>query len=871
MRTIILKIISLLFVSFPLTSLSFDFFENRPKQGYELKNWKMRIGAYPTKNANPIYLSEITSDIPGLKEYNSKEWKEIDFPIKYERISAEKPLVALSFLTTFKLSELNLDYQHNKISLHIPYFTIISDVYLNGQLIASFGKVNFENQTYEKMGFRRHALVVLPTNLLREENELIFVVYTLYPYNLNVEKKFNDVPFEINYFEEHIKIHIEAFTFMLSFLYLFVGLYHLLLYSKRPKERYNLWFGLFSVFISFYYVTRSNYIYVLAENLGIDSLMILRLDYSSIFLTSIWGLLFYEEFHYLRLTLFAKIISSIILLYTISVWLFDYYVASLVLSYWQKTTLVILVYALGIVVYYSVKKNQDSIRLLIGMMIFVSTAVLDILGAMGIGLFNYQLARYGFFAFVIGIAFVLANKFLRVYQEVEELNVHLEEKVKERTAELQLSLDEIRRLKEQQDGDYFLTSLLVQPLIFNDVNSEVVGIQTYLKQKKEFQFKKWHREIGGDVIITQSINLKQRPYVFVFNGDAMGKSLQGAGGSLVAGVIIKSILTRTILYSEYQNRYPEKWLKELFIELHNVFESFDGSMLLSGFLGLIDEQTGTLYYVYAEHPYPVLYRKNRAEFLDQQTEFKKFGTPGLVGKVYILMKELKPGDMVFVGSDGKDDILFSLNGKEAVNEDETLFLRIIEESQGDLQKIVENIASRGKIIDDISIVKITYKEDIQDQPHHQDTISSEIKSKIRMLQHNEKWNELLEYIESLEQSYHSSQFLYKEMILTNYKLENYQKTIQLGEDYLNVYPYDNDVLIRVARSYLLSKNYSKAFEHAERLYIRDPNNVSNLILMINCCHLLGDNRRAVKILNQLLTLAPEKEETKKLRKMLLGS
>jgi hypothetical protein len=42
-----------------------------------------------------------------------------------------------------------------------------------------------------------------------------------------------------------------------------------------------------------------------------------------------------------------------------------------------------------------------------------------------------------------------------------------------------------------------------------------------------------------------------------FNGDAMGKSLQGAGGALVAGVVIKAILTRTLLYSEYQNRYPE--------------------------------------------------------------------------------------------------------------------------------------------------------------------------------------------------------------------------------------------------------------------------------------------------------------------------
>jgi len=113
-----------------------------------------------------------------------------------------------------------------------------------------------------------------------------------------------------------------------------------------------------------------------------------------------------------------------------------------------------MLYSVGIVVYYATKKkNQDSRRLVIGMLIMAITITWDILGAMNIGLQNYQLARYGFFAFVMGIATVLANKFLRVYREVEELNLHLEEKVKERTRELQQSLEQIQKLKEQQDRD----------------------------------------------------------------------------------------------------------------------------------------------------------------------------------------------------------------------------------------------------------------------------------------------------------------------------------------------------------------------------------------------------------------------------------
>jgi hypothetical protein len=77
-----------------------------------------------------------------------------------------------------------------------------------------------------------------------------------------------------------------------------------------------------------------------------------------------------------------------------------------------------------------VKKHQDSKRLFFGFVILVSTGVWDILGSMGISksIQNHGLLQYGFFTFVIGIAFVLANRFLRVHNEVEELNANLGKK-----------------------------------------------------------------------------------------------------------------------------------------------------------------------------------------------------------------------------------------------------------------------------------------------------------------------------------------------------------------------------------------------------------------------------------------------------------
>ena len=45
----------------------------------------------------------------------------------------------------------------------------------------------------------------------------------------------------------------EIYSFFFLTIYLIVGLYHILLASKRKKDLYNLYFGLFSVFASIYW------------------------------------------------------------------------------------------------------------------------------------------------------------------------------------------------------------------------------------------------------------------------------------------------------------------------------------------------------------------------------------------------------------------------------------------------------------------------------------------------------------------------------------------------------------------------------------------------------------------------------------------
>ncbi|MDX1959328.1 MAG: GAF domain-containing protein, partial [Leptospiraceae bacterium] len=212
---------------------------------------------------------------------------------------------------------------------------------------------------------------------------------------------------------------------------------------------------------------------------------------------------------------------------------------------------------------------------------------------------------------------------------------NLEEKVAIRTNDLNQALVEVRTLKEQQDGDYFLTTLLIEPLAQNNATSKNLSIDFFLKQKKKFMYRKNEYELGGDINISENIELMNRPYIAFLNADAMGKSIQGAGGVLVLGTVFKSIIQRTILTQYGKTIYPERWIKNAFIEMHKVFESFDGSMLMSVTFGLIDDTTGIMYFIAAEHPKVILYRDSKASFVDNNNQFKKLGTQGQKGTISI--------------------------------------------------------------------------------------------------------------------------------------------------------------------------------------------------------------------------------------------
>ncbi|MBR32068.1 MAG: hypothetical protein CMN77_12240 [Spirochaetaceae bacterium] len=375
-------------------------------------------------------------------------------------------------------------------------------------------------------------------------------------------------------------------------------------------------------------------------------------------------------------------------------------------------------------------------------------------------------------------------------------------------AQRRQALKRIQELKKQQDGDYFLTSLLIRPLSRPDFVSENHKIQCVANQKKTFSFRHWDDELGGDLATAYSLDLNGRKHIALFNADAMGKSMQGAGGALVCGSVFTSIIKRTRKNPMLQKYSPERWLKHAFLELNDVFHSFDSSMLISVNMALIDEDSGTLYYVVAEHPLPVLYRNGRARFLPDPYHYRKLGFQDADSEIVITIHSMDAGDCLIMGSDGRDDILIpDSHGSSYMNEDEHLFLRIVEEVDGDLDELMQALHARGELTDDLSLLHLKCIK-------HK---NSDARSRSRDLQYQAQ---------------------------SEYSDGRFEKAYGLAMEAIELNPALSESMKIASFSAKMLGRLKESADLGERLFLRYPDFFPNTIHLSNVHYLQGNLKRA---------------------------
>ncbi|MBL8033532.1 MAG: SpoIIE family protein phosphatase, partial [Leptospiraceae bacterium] len=435
--------------------------------------------------------------------------------------------------------------------------------------------------------------------------------------------------------------------------------------------------------------------------------------------------------------------------------------------------------------------------------------------------------------------------------------------------QLKKSLDLVNELKTQQDGDYYLTSLLLNPLGVNAVDEGLnVEVDFLTKQKKNFEFKNQKKSIGGDISIAHTLNFSNGPVTVVLNADAMGKSMQGAGGSLVLGAVFQSIIERTRILPAIDG---EQWLKDTFLELQKVFESFDCSMLVSIYIAVIENQTGKLYYLNAEHPWGVLYREGKAIFLQNRSYYRKLGTPGLQDEISIDHLQLQDGDIVILGSDGRDDIALPSpeSSVRVINEDESIFLRHVETADGRLSEIFDLIATSGEITDDLSLVRIRYatanKQGAVKEKQTASALLRDAKSMVDSGQHHEA-------AQLLRRAYHSTSAgprALRAALNLAMQIKEYALSTSIAEKLLRIQGDDFEVMYLAAFAERRQNHLEKALAYAEKIRALDPStNLMNMNLLAEIYGALQQLDKANNILDEILIIDPLNARAKRLREEL---
>lgn len=727
------------------------------------------------------------------------------------------------------------------------------ETYWNGTLIGSSG--SFPPRAWSAWNNIRN--YSFPSQLVRNgTNVLLIKLYVEnegFIFGTPLLGKFKDL--ELYLFPSRFfNSYVNAFV---AFLFIIIAIYHYLIYSKRKKDRENYYYALFAIFYAFYcsnFFSDLFYSYLSISYLSFQKLIVLVQTGMVYYLARFFTVFF-------RMNIPKSVKIGYILTISIPA------LACLFLSSYGTLHsfrgiitifqfIPVLIFVIYTIIRGILKNNRQAVAMSYGIIPLAIVVIHDL----SLVLFGVQgavfLAGLGLPLFLGSIMFILATKFVKVQNETDELNENLELKVKERTLEVTQKMEEVQALKIQQDGDYFLTSLIEKPLSTNFNKSKFVSTNIYIDQKKKFSFRKKESDLGGDLCITGNLRFgdgKDRWVVF-FNADAMGKSMQGAGGAIVAGTAMNNILSRSARNNRILDISPEEWIENTYLELDSIFKTFNGSMLISCVLGILNEKTGEMIYFNAEHPWTVLYRDGKASFIEDELTLRKLGSESEFPFRPQNFK-LSPGDILIAGSDGRDDLNFGKDGDRNLNEDETLFLRLVEESRGSLESLVQLIEFQGELTDDLSLIRIGFQEGVSQTDLTIDLDSGTLEAAQEALRKGKKALAIL-ILDAIWERDRSQLPALKLLIKLCFEEKRYEETVEK----INEFHRENrdNPLFWFEKSvcHKQLQQYDAARSSGEICRKFQPDRVANLINLSDSYRMLGEMDEARKILREALQKEP---------------
>jgi signal transduction histidine kinase/ActR/RegA family two-component response regulator len=329
------------------------------------------------------------------------------------------------------------------------------EIYLNGKPVASQVFLDAQGRVTDHRTWRNVALL-LSQELFREgENYLALRIIGSSSYAST--GLFYISPYYIDDYRIAAAQALDQGALICSTVYVFVGLYYLLLFYMRRKVRYNLYYSLFSIAVGIYFLCRNPVIYGFIANSNIT----FRIEFISLYWMVFLLGAFLEELGHNRISIVLKIYGVFCGLLSLGSCLFSMEFVDDALRLWQVCGAAIFFYlviygilipfvrqlfvirqemfrdvkyaTLKALVYDFLQTPQGNIVIILS--VLAITSVYDTLSSL---LFHTGTiySRYSFFIFNVFSALVLAKHLVSSYNQAWEHNRVLEAVVAERTSAL---------------------------------------------------------------------------------------------------------------------------------------------------------------------------------------------------------------------------------------------------------------------------------------------------------------------------------------------------------------------------------------------------------------------------------------------------
>lgn len=334
-----------------------------------------------------------------------------------------------------------------------------SKIWVNGQLVASSGIVGKDANTAIESFEHQIAF-------FKNDNREIELVIQTSNFN-NVTGKIQSIFLGTDTQIKRAYITtVASDAFIIGCLFI-MGIYHFALYYKRRKYKAPLYFGVFCLIVALRNVlVGERIIFDVFPNIPFD--LFNKIAYLTVYIGIPFIVMFFKELFaedlslkMVRLMKFASLLISLVTIFTN----IEFYETFLI--YYEIWTLVLFIYILLITIKAVVKKKQGALMILFGFIVFLITAVHDMILHAGL-LHTNSLIPFGFFIFIFSQSYMLAAKFSDAFVKIEKL---VEENKAVYTDELTGILN--RRGFYEQGGNLFKTALITGDrftLFFGDLN-----------------------------------------------------------------------------------------------------------------------------------------------------------------------------------------------------------------------------------------------------------------------------------------------------------------------------------------------------------------------------------------------------------------